>query len=107
MRYVHRIRRHNRETTRRIARTPGVLTARRFLELQGTTADFAQRYAAQITRTAKQLGTAAAAHTWTTHNGHARRTALYSLATDAIGLITAWAAYKRTAALTRTLGAAA
>ncbi|MEU1674799.1 hypothetical protein ABZ752_22630 [Streptomyces roseifaciens] len=94
MHYSHRIRRNWRVTVQRQARTGGVLTAARFLALQGAPAEWIKRYAAQITRTAKKAGVVPAAHTWTVRNGRARRTAGYG--TDQIaGLMAALFTYGR------------
>lgn len=96
--YRTRTRRHHRAAVLDARRQPTLLTARTLLDRLGLGADFAARYAAQITRTARRLGITPAAHTWTRANGRQRHTAAYDLATQALDLIRALLTYKRTAA---------
>lgn len=94
----NRTRRHHRTAVLAARRNPNLITAAAFLDQLGFGGDFAQRYAGQITRTAKRIGLCPAARTWTTRNGRARATAAYDLRTQAFGLIRAALTYKRTAA---------
>lgn len=96
--YRTRTRRHHRAAVLGARRQPTLITARTLLDRLGLGADFAARYAAQVTRTAKRLGIAPAARTYTLANGRQRPTAAYDLATQALDLIRTLLAYKRTAA---------
>lgn len=95
--YRNRTRRHHRTATLAARRNPNMVTAKTFLGLLGYAADFAERYAAQITRTAKRNGVRPAARTWTTHSGRARATAAYDMTRQAMALLLAAVAYRRTA----------
>lgn len=94
---MYRTRRHHRTAVLAARRAPHLVTAHAFLDLLGLGADFAGRYAAQITRTARRIGIAPATHTWTTHNGRARTAAAYDLRTQALDLLRTALTYKRTA----------
>ncbi|MEV6401274.1 hypothetical protein AB0M39_41975 [Streptomyces sp. NPDC051907] len=95
--YQPRTRRHHRAAVLFARRNPDLVTARAFLDRLGFGDDFAERYAAQITRTAKRIGLCPAHRTWTTRNGKARSAAAYDLRTQAFDLVVAALTYKRTA----------
>jgi hypothetical protein len=95
--YRIRTRRHHRTAMLAERRNPNLVTARAFLGLLGYGPDFSERYAAQVTRAAKRQGACPAARTWTTRNGRARATAAYDLTAQAMDLLLAVIAYKRTA----------
>lgn len=96
--YRNRTRRTHRTTVLAARKNGGALiTAKTFLQTLGF-GDEAKRYAAQITKTVKKLGYTPGAHTWTTVNGRARRTARYDLRTQALVLIIAAITYKRSRA---------
>jgi len=96
--YANRTRRHHRTAVLAARRNPHLITAAGFLARLGFDADFTTRYAGQLTRTVKKIGACPAGRTWTTRNGRARATAAYDLRTQALVLIRAVFAYKRTAA---------
>ena len=95
--YRNRTRRHHRAAVLRIRRTPHLVTAQQVLRSLGFADDFARRYAAQVTKTAKKYGTLPAGRTRTTVAGRARVTAVWDLTTQAVALLRAACTYKRTA----------
>jgi len=92
MQYSPRPRRF-RKTLAANSRAAGNLTAGQLLTpVVGR--DMADRYAAQITKTAQKLGTSANAVTFTKRNGRARATAAYDVERDALNLVLALATYR-------------
>jgi alpha-beta hydrolase superfamily lysophospholipase len=91
MPYSPRPRRFRRIANAYAAKT-GLATAAAVMAINGL-GEQASRYAAQITRAAKRLGTVVTGVVWTKHGGRARRTAAYDLGASALALIAAVATY--------------
>lgn len=88
-----RPRRFRRNATHR-AHTLGYLTTATVMTRNGIPAAVAERYSAQVTKTAARLGAASTAITYSKRNGKARATRAYNLATTGLGLLLALVTYR-------------
>jgi hypothetical protein len=83
-----------RKTAAALARTLGYLTTAAVMVRNGIPAQVAERYSAQITKTAAKNGVQPTAITYTKQNGRHRATRAYNLATDGMALLLALVSYR-------------
>lgn len=83
-----------RKTAAALARLLGYRTAAMVMIRNGIPVEVAERYAAQITRTAAKNGVEPTTVTYTKHRGQWRATRAYNLAESALGLLLALVTYR-------------
>lgn len=83
-----------RKTAAARARTLGYLTTAAVMTRNGIPAETAERYSAQVTKTAARNGVEPTAVTFSKRNGRARATRAYNLGTTALGLLLALVTYR-------------
>jgi len=94
MQYSARPRRFRKIAAANVAANANMITAGQVLTGAGFNQAQAERYAAQITRTAQKIGAAVAATTYAKHGGRARPVAAYDLSRDAVNLVVALGTYR-------------
>lgn len=83
-----------RKTATRRAHSLGYLTTAAVMVRNGIPTETAERYSAQITKTAAKLGATPTAITYSKRNGRARTTRAYNLADTALDLVLALVTYR-------------
>jgi hypothetical protein len=91
--YSPRPRRFRRTATQAATRA-GYLTATALMVRNGVSVEIAERYSAQITKTAARAGVTPAAVTYDKRNGRARAARAYDLAADGMALLLALVSYR-------------